>query len=177
MDDYSEFTKPTGETSLTELTELAEQQAQLEAAVEQAEQALKKVKEDLRLISEVALPEKMEALGMETFTTTHGLKIKVKETIRASLPKENPGASLNWLREQGHGGVIKRVVKLEFGMGQDTVADEVGALLEEHGHGFTDESNVHFMTLGALAKERLTAGKDMPSELFNIHRQRVAKLG
>jgi hypothetical protein len=128
-------------------------------------------------VSEVALPEKMEALGMETFTTTSGLKVKIKETIRASIPKENPTASLNWLRENGHGGVIKRTVKLEFGKGKDEQADEIVQTLRTGGYDVSDEANVHFMTLGALAKELLTSGQDMPADLFGIHRQRVSKIG
>lgn len=175
--DYGEFLKPKSDDALAELAELAELQALAEKQVELAEEELKKSKEALRLISDVSLPEKMDALGLQTFTTKSGLKITIKENIRANIPKEHLGEALAWLRTNGHGGVIKRVVKLEFGKGKDEQADELVAHLKSTGYQPADEAGVHFMTLGALARELLESGRDIPQDIFGIHRQRVSKLG
>jgi len=175
MHDYSDYIdRPQSEDALAELARLADAQLEAHKAVARAEVELTKRERELRDIAEVAIPELMEEMGIETFTTTSGVKISVKEQIRANILAANRGAAFRWLRDNGHAALIKREVKVAFGMGEDELAqetiDKLGDLPVE------DKSSVHPSTLKKFVSDRLADGKDVPEDVFSIHRQRVAAI-
>lgn len=174
--DYSDYIEPTSEGELAQLNRLAEQQAEAEALVEERQHALNAAQEQLRDLSERQLPEAMDAVGMETFTTRSGLRVDVKETIRASIPKAKAAAAFRWLREHGHAALIKRTVSSQFGKGEDESAQATHKALEAMGLLVKDEAAVHPSTLSSFVREKLKNGKDVPQELLGVHRQRVSKL-
>lgn len=172
---YEKYAKrPQSEDKLAELSQLAEEQLAKQQAVADAERALKERKEELRQIAEVAVPELMDSLGIENFTTTSGIKIKVGTKIRASINAQNQRGAFDWLREHGHEAIIKRELKMTFGMGEDEQAQEVIKKLD--GMPVQDKSAVHPSTLVKFVGEMLEAGHDVPAELFNIHQQRITKI-
>jgi hypothetical protein len=169
--DYSDFQKrPQSDDALAKLTQLAEDQLAATSALTEAEEQVTAKKEALRLIAEVAVPELMDELGMEEFTTTSGIKVKVSTKIRASISAEHQAAAFRWLRENNHEALIKREVKMQFGMGEDEIAQETIEKLD--GLPLQDKSSVHNGTLVKFITEMLEGGKPIPEELFNIHKQR-----
>lgn len=170
--DYME-TGATSENALGELSKLADDQAQAASRVAELEKQLETAREELRDISERRLPEKMDELGMEEFKTTTGLKIKIKEVVRASIPKPRQGEAFHWLRTNGFGGLIKRAVAVKFGKGQDDVAEKLAHDLAEK-YEVEDNASVHPSTLKAFVSEQLTDGREIPLDLFGVHRQRTA---
>lgn len=175
--DYSKFTDaPKDDTgdSLARLAEMADEQVRRQNTLATAEAEVKSAKEELRQISEEAIPELMESLGVETFTTTSGVKITIKEIIRASILKPKQHQAFAWLRKNGHEALIKRVVKLQFGMGEDELANETVKKLEDL--DLEDNSSVHAATLKKFVKELLEEGKDVPEDLFSVHKQRVSSV-
>ena len=172
--DYSEHVQPQSEDGLAQLSRLAEEQLERQKAVAAAEAELEKRKDELRETAEVAIPELMEELGIETFTTSNGLKVSVKEDIRASILAANKAQAFQWLRDNGHSAIIKRIVKVQFGMGEDDQAEQAIEALGDL--PVEDESNVHWQTLCRFAREMLSEGQEIPEELFSIHRQRVSKI-
>lgn len=175
MHDYSDYIdRPQSEDALAELSRLADAQLEAQVAVERAEEELKARKQELAEIAEVQIPELMEKMGIETFTTTSGVKISVKEQIRASILAAHRGAAFRWLRENGHEALIKREVKVAFGMGEDELAQET---IEKLGDlPVEDKSSVHPSTLKKFVTELLEAGAEVPEELFSVHRQRVSNI-
>jgi len=173
--DYSEFTEPTSDDALAELSRLADAQLEAQKAVARAEQDLKDRQAELRRIAEELIPERMEEMGIETFTTTSGVKISVKEQIRASILAANKAAAFRWLREEGHEALIKRIVKLQFGMGQDAQAQEAIDRLGPD-YDIDDDCKVEPMTLKKFVREMLEEGQEVPEDLFSVHRQRVANI-
>ena len=167
--------RPQSDDALAKLSQLAEDQLAAVRVVEAAEEAVKDAKEALRLIAEVAVPELMDALGMEEFTTTSGIKIKVSTKIRASISAKHQAAAFAWLRENNHEALIKREVKMQFGMGEDELAQETLEKLD--GLTIQDKSSVHNQTLVKFITELLEQGKPVPEDLFNIHKQRFTKVG
>jgi hypothetical protein len=172
--DYSEHVQPQSEDGLAQLSRLAEEQLERQKAVAAAEAELEKRKDELRDIQEVTIPELMEELGIETFTTSNGLKVSVKEDIRASILAANKAQAFQWLRDNGHSAIIKRIVKVQFGMGEDEQAEQAIEALGDL--PVEDESNVHWQTLCRFARELLSEGQEIPEELFSVHRQRVSKI-
>lgn len=159
---------------LSQLQHLAEQQAAAEKELADAEALVTKAKEKLNNISERLLPEAMERCGLSEFTSATGLKIRIKEDIRASIPKAREALAHQWLRDNGFGSLIKRVVSISFGRGEDEKADDLHKLLEERALEADDKTSVHVMTLKAFVTEQLEQGKDIPLELFGVFRQRKA---
>ena len=131
---------------LSQLAKLAEEQLNAEKAVSAAEIAFKNSKERLRDINENQIPELMDSLGLEEFTTTEGLKITVKETLRASIPKVHSIEALQWLRDNGHEKLIKHVMEVEPDTDED--AEALASIFDGNKVPFTDKSTVNHMTLG-----------------------------
>lgn len=176
-EDYEGYAPaPTSTGELAQLTKLAEEQARAEAEVARLEAELTRAKEAVRDLAEFRVPELMDRIGMQEFTTASGLKIKLNETIRAGISVANGPAAFAWLRGNGHGSLIKRTLKLEFGKNEDEQADQLARELREKGLDLEDKAAVNPQTLGAFVREKLRDGEDIPVELLGVHRQRVSKI-
>jgi hypothetical protein len=174
---YARETSGGAPADLTRLAELAEKQAAAELAVKRAEDALQKAQDELRKIAEGELPELMDSLGLEEFRTATGLKIEVKEMIRASIPKPREAEAFAWLRANNHDALIKRSLVVSFGKGEDDEANTLGTQLTEEGYSFDDKQAVHAQTLSAFVREQLEKGKEIPIDLLGVFRQRKSKVG
>lgn len=174
---YLEFVQPQslGSGELSQLSQLAEKQAAAAARVADLEAQLNAAREELRDIAERQVPELMDQIGIDEFKTTTGLKIKIEETIRASIPKAKAHLAFAWLKEHGHAAMIKRVVSVSFGKGEDEKAEELRQRLAEE-FEVEDAASVHHSTLTAWVREKLREGEEVPLDLFGVHRQRVAKI-
>jgi len=167
---------PSAGGELAQLQELATQQARLEAIVAKIENDLSIARENLRDLAERQLPELMDQVGMSELKTDVGLTVKVSETIRASITKAKAPYAFEWLRENGHGSLIKRQVSVTFGKGEDEKAEALREeLVESHYHP-DEKVTVHASTLSSFVREKLEAGEDLPLDLLGVHRQRIAKL-
>lgn len=181
MNDMSGYLAASGQTGedasgLAELQKLADLQARRETEVAEAELVLTKAKESLRDVAERLLPEAMDRVGMTEFSTSTGLRVKIKEDVRASIPKARESEAFQWLRDHNHGSLIKRKVTVEFGRGEDERAGSLEKLLAESGFEFDDKTSVNFQTLGAFVRESLAEGVELPMDVFGVHRQRKSIL-
>ncbi len=167
--DYGNRPKP-GDNILMRLGALAEQQVKAENKVAQSKALLEKDTEALRTIKEDALPQLMDEAGVEEVTTTGGIKISVKDIIRARIPKSNPEEAFRWLTENGHGGLITQTAKVSIG--DDEMLHEFGCAMKELGVQFREEKSVHHSTLRAFVTEMLNKGVPIPFKPFGVFKQR-----
>lgn len=176
--DYSAFVGVghNSENELTELSKLAEAQHAAEVKVDRIEADLKIAQEELRVIAEKKIPEKMEALGLSTYSTNTGIHVKIAEKIRASLAVENRPKGYAWLEENGFGGMIKSQAVIAFKRDQLEEANEFVDALRKAGKLANLERKVEPATLTAFVKEQLSQGKELPLEVFGVFRQRIAKV-
>jgi len=136
-----EFAPKPKDDQLKELADLATELHDLRCQIANVSSILQSLQEDERELSQVTLPEKMKEIGMSTFSLKSGEKVSIKHKIKASLTKARKEEGFAWLRENGHGTLIKeRVV----------------------------EENVHPQTLSAFAREQLAQGKPLP-ECFSVY--------
>ena len=179
-DDYSEYLDDDapGDNVLAMLSGLANAQQEKELEIAQLEEALTKAKAELRDISEHRLPELMEEVGMESFTTKDGLKITVRDVIRAGIPAKNPQPAFNWLEENGHGRLVKREFKIDFGKDEEAWANKFQSDLQKRKKPLrcNIKKSVHPQTLQAFIRERLEAGEDIPLDIFGAIRQKFTKV-
>ena len=182
MYDYGDdaVAAPSGDNSLGMLRSLAGEQRALEQDVARLERELVEAKERLRQVSEVRLPEAMEELGVPEFSTIDGLRIKIKEVVRASMGSGEleKSRALDWLEQNGHGKLIKRVLEVPFGSGQDQYdrARGLQADLLDKGLHASFERKVESSTLRAFVTEMLAQGRDIPLDVFKVLRQRRAQI-
>jgi hypothetical protein len=174
-DDYSQFAEPIANEQMALISNLVNEQLQAEADVANAEAALARAQARLKDVAEVRLPTAMEEAGLEELKTPTGLKVSIKEDVRAAITKDNEQSAHQWLRDNGNAGLIKREVKVPFGRGQDALAEKLYEELAEKFEGVTDKASVNVQTLGAFVREQLKEGRVLP-ESISVYRQRVAKI-
>ncbi len=173
--DYAQAA-PASDSQLVHLQKLAEEQAKAEAEIARLDVLITKAREQLRDISERMLPELMDEIGITEFKTSTGLTIEVEETIRASIPKAKAPQALGWLKAKGYASLIKRVVAVSFGKGEDAKAMELRQKLIGESFEVTDVAGVHASTLSAWVREKLKKGEEIPLELLGVHRIRASKI-
>ena len=167
-----------GDSLLAQLSVLAAEQQEAERDVEELAGRLDQAKDRLRRLSEQQIPELMDMAGVAEFTTSDGLKLKVSETIRGSIPQATAGEAFRWLEENNYGHLIKREFKIEFGRDEERWAAEFEAELKQRSRPLRHEIKraVHPQTLGAFVRGLLEEGRDVPMDLLGVFRQRRTKV-
>ena len=136
--------------------------------IQDMEDKLKKRKKDLDLISGEIIPTMMSEMGLSQLKLMDGSQIDVKPFYNATITQANKEAAYNWLRTNGLGDIIKNEVIVSFGRGEDNKAADYAELAKGQGLQPTQKLKVEPMTLKALVRERIEAGKPMPTEIFSV---------
>ena len=150
---------------------LADQVERLEgllSRIEMSEDNLKNLKKEYQRISGEVIPTMMSEMGLAELKLQDGSHLKVSTSYRATITEANKEAAFNWLRNNGLGDIIKNEISVSFGRNEDNKAADYAALAQERGYQPTQKLKVEPMTLKALVRERLEAGKSMPTEIFNV---------
>jgi hypothetical protein len=163
-------------SELLEITKLADAQYAAQTKVDKLEEDLKGAKEDLRILAEQKLPEAMENAGISEYTTVDGVHVEVKEKVRGSLPAENKAKGYQWCENAGFAGLIESKVVAPFGREELEEANLLVQELQQKGRIAVLERSIHHSRLDAFIREQLAQGKDIPLDIFNVYRQRVAKV-
>ena len=136
--------------------------------IEKLEEGLKKRKKEQEHLSGEVIPTMMSEMGLSHLKLMDGSSVDVKPNYSASITIANRDAAFQWLRDNNLGDIIKNEISVSFGRNEDNKAADYAALAEERGYQPTQKLKVEPMTLKALVRERLEAGKSMPTELFNV---------
>jgi len=140
----------------------------LEAEFKNAEEALKKKQKEISRISEEVIPTMLSEMGLSSLKLADGSAVDVKPFYSASISVKNREAAYKWLRDNGLGDIIKNDVVVSFGRHEDNKAVDYANLAKSHGFEPTQKLKVEPMTLKALVRERIEAGKEMPMDTFNV---------
>lgn len=164
---------------LERLSALAEQLRAAQIALYLADCTMKDAEDKERRLREIDIPELMKECNMKEFKLRNGVKIKVEPDLKCGLPKEDIAArerAMAWLRDKGLGGIIKTVVAVGFGKGDESRAKIAAEALRQA--NFIPEVNedVHWQTLKATIKEERQKGNHVPPELFSLFEYETTKL-
>ena len=154
--------------NIQSLADQVERLENLNQEVKKDEEDLKQKKKDLEHVSGEVIPTMMAEMGLSHLKLMDGSSVDVKPNYSANITIANREAAFNWLRNNGLGDIIKNEILVSFGRNEDNKAADYAALAQERGFQPTQKLKVEPMTLKALVRERIEAGKDMPTELFNI---------
>ena len=150
------------------LADQVEKLNSLQQRMELQEDNLKSTKKEFDHLSGEVIPTMMAEMGLSHLKLMDGSSVDVKPNYSASISIANREKAFNWLRENGLGDIIKNEISVAFGRNEDNKAADYAALAEERGFQPTQKLKVEPMTLKALVRERLEAGKSMPTEIFNV---------
>ena len=154
--------------NIQSLADQVERLETLQREVNFAEEQLKQKKKNLEHLSGEVIPTMMSEMGLSHLKLMDGSSVDVKPHYSATITQANKEAAFNWLRNNGLGDIIKNEISVSFGRNEDNKAADYAALAAERGFQPTQKLKVEPMTLKALVRERMEAGKEMPTELFNI---------
>jgi len=150
------------------LADQVEKLNSLQQRIELQEDNLKNTKKEFDHLSGEVIPTMMAEMGLSHLKLMDGSSVDVKPNYSASISIANREKAFNWLRENGLGDIIKNEISVAFGRNEDNKAADYAALAEERGFQPTQKLKVEPMTLKALVRERIEAGKEMPTEIFNV---------
>ena len=162
-----------GGGDLKELNDLCKKQMRLEDTIERKQEEIDNLKAELKKVSFDDIPNLLAEKGLEKLKLRDGNEIVVRKVINAYLPKEDAdpegrAKSLEWLRNNDLGDIIKNNVTVSFGRGEDNKALDYASLAQKNGYLPTQKVDVNNRQLVAALKERLENGLDVPSELFKL---------
>ena len=141
---------------------------ELENSIAIEEQKLASQKDQLKQISEFCIPEAMLAIGMSEFKLDTGEKVAITKYYSAGITAEKQEDALNWLRANDHSDIIKNKVEVQFGKGEDDIAELTVQLLQQKGLSPEQKTFVHPMTLKSFVKEQGESGANFPQDLFGV---------
>ena len=152
----ADVSKPTiGDNSLKEVSDLCSELASEQNEYEELEKMLKDKAKNIRKLSEEIIPARMAELGLESLTLKDGSQIKVKQKVQASIPVRFREDAFQWLRDNGHGDLIKNQVSATFGKGEDVTENEFIEKIQELGYDPQQKLWVEPMTLKAFVREQI----------------------
>lgn len=150
----------------------------LEQKVAQAEEALVLAQKNLQTVAGQEIPDLMDELGVSDFTTHSGIRVRIVEAIRASIPKERTEEAVAWLDDHNFHDLVKRKFTVQFGADEEAWANKFAADLARRKRqlAVAQDKTVHTSTLSAWVRSQLENGEDVPLDLFGVHRQRKARV-
>lgn len=155
--------------------------------IEKAEQQLKYAKEAKRKLVEEIIPEAMDEVGMGEMKTTEGDLLFIDEKTRCSIKAKQKFSAYQWLDDNGHGKMIKRVLIVDLGADSTETDEKCREAIqtdflknEEEGAppapDMKTDRKVEPSTLTSFADKELKAGRELPEEFFSVYIQRIAKV-
>jgi len=168
--DYSDYmdNAPTDQ-GVSTLARLGQALVEAETAVLEAEHKLKQAQAIRKDIEERQIPDAMREAGVEELKLTGGVVIGIDEILGVTVKKDNKQRVLNWLEQEGHGGIIKRTLSVAFNKDQQEAADDlIKLLVEDHKMPTKEQREYASQTLKKIVKERREAGKDVP-EIIDVY--------
>ena len=154
--------------NINHLADKIKEMQAVQSAIESDEQQIKNKKKHLEHLSGEVIPTMLSEMGLSFLKLADGSSVEVKTNYSATITQAKKEEAFNWLRENGLGDIIKNEISVSFGRNEDNKAADYAELAKGQGLEPQQKLKVEPMTLKALVRERMEAGKEMPTELFNV---------
>ena len=154
--------------NIQSLADQVEKLEELQSRLNTQEEIMKDTKKQIEKVSGDIIPTMMSEMGLAEIKLQDGSHLKVSTTYRATITEANKEAAFNWLRNNGLGDIIKNEISVSFGRNEDNKAANYAELAKGQGFQPTQKMKVEPMTLKALVRERIEAGKELPTEIFGV---------
>ena len=140
--------------------------ADTDQEIQDLEDKLKVKKDYKKHLSENVLPNLFSEVGLSELKLADGRHLKVGNYYGASIKDAKKEAAFAWLRNKGHGDLIKNQVSCSFGRDEDEKARGLIDTLNQKGYPSSQREWVEPSTLRAFIREQHEAGKELPMDLL-----------
>jgi len=167
------------ELPFEQLTRLATKLQQQQLDILEAEEEVVRCKRLERNTRTVDIPELLSSMGVQYGTTLEladDLKLEYSRKTSARVSEGRMENFIDWCDANGHGGMVKREVRVAMGKDSKKAAKELIEKLRQEKMAAAVSGTVHWATLDKWTNERLEEGKDVPKDLMNIHQLPNVKL-
>lgn len=175
----SEDVEPTPITPIfvQHITEVVQRLTRAQEQVSKLEEAYKLAKAVLDQIQCIELPDLLQEMGLEEFTTSSGLKVRLKSDVKVNITKENLPAAVRWMDEHGFGDLVKRAFHIQFGRDEAELAKKFASqLAEQAGLDVEEGLKIEPSTLKKFVRGQIADGGDLPTDLINVFEFRLAEV-
>jgi len=163
MTGYESFAAaPLGDNILAQIAQTARDVLEAQALVILREGELKDAKKVLSILQQDTMPDLMTAAGVEDLKTIDGHRVTMKTGTQWRPDQAQKALTVKWLENNGHSGIVKREVKVEMGKVTQEQVDDLAYKLVALGWTPAARLDVHPQTFGALVRELLARGEDVP---------------
>jgi len=139
----------------------------------------KALADEIEVLETKVIPDAMAKIGMTRFELTGGFEVSVEKGVTGSITKEHKAAAHEFLEKNNYGSLIKRVITIEFGMGEEKWAAKFlrDLAARKRPLKFDRTDAVHAGTLKKFVRERIEAEnagtvppeKKLPRDLFGVY--------
>jgi len=154
-------------SEVKDVAEASNRYLKIESEILSLEDQVKRKKAELLQMND-AIVQLMEQRGVKEIKLTSGDAVSYKEIYRGSITREKETEAFGWLEDNGHGDLIKNIVSVRFGKGENDNASRLIEDLEQNGLAPDQKRKVEPMTLNAFIGEQIKTGKDIPTETFGV---------
>lgn len=162
--------------TVSSITEKCNELKTLQDSIEEKEEQISKLKQKAKSYEERIIPDMMQEAGVQKLELSDGTKVEVKPFYAAKIPESRNDEAFDWLRNNGHGDMIKNVLTANIDKGQDNQVSVLIDLCEKLDFSYTQKQKVEPMTLKAFVKEQVEKGKEVPFDMFGVYIANKTKL-
>ena len=155
--------------NIKSISDKCNQLNELQSQLKEKEESISLLKHKIRDMEERIIPEMMQQAGVSLLKLKDGSTVEVKPFYAAKIPESRNDEAFNWLRDNGHGDMIKNILTANIDEGKD---NQVGALIElceKLDFSYAQKQKVEPMTLKAFVKEQVEKGKEVPFDMFGVY--------
>ena len=155
-------------TNINKLADKIKEMQVVQKAIALDEEQIKQKKKHLEYLSGEVVPTMLSEMGLSFLKLQDGSSVEVKTNYSATITQAKKEEAFKWLRENGLGDIIKNEISVSLGRNEDNKAADYAELAKGQGLEPMQKLKVEPMTLKALVRERIEAGKEMPAEIFSV---------
>ena len=156
------------QTNPEKLTDEIKKLQDIQQEIQNYKNRIKDLEDSESYLSEVIIPDMMNAMNLKTMKLKDGSEIEVSNKFFASALAPKRAEAYQWLRDNGLGNIVKNEITVRFGKDEDTKATQYANLARGQGYEPEQKVSVHAGTLRVALEDLHTRGGQIPSEYFSI---------
>ena len=166
-----------GDNLMAQLGALADKQEDLESTIEDLQEKLEDAQDQLKDLATKEIPTLLQGIT-GSLRLPDGRTIEINEKWRASIAGSKADPACEWLDEHGHGELVKREFIINFNRDDEAWARKFESDLKRRKKplAYKVKRTVHPQTLVAWVNERMSAGDNLPKEIFGMFHQKTTKI-
>ena len=154
-------------TEIKDVSEASNHYLKVESDILSLEEQIKLKKLELQQTNDTIVTL-MESRGVKSIKLMSGDAVSFTPFYKGHISKANEAEAFGWLEQNNHGELIKNIVSIQFGKGENDKASKLINSLQADGLSPDQKRKVESMTLNAFLKEQINKGENIPIETFGV---------